>query len=114
MQHAADFETIDRHIEDLQAKIENCRQAMILSRAAIFGAAALLALVLIVVTSYRTPTVVFSAVATMIGGVVWLGASKSSLQDAHDELATLDATKNRMIDQVAADNGWRDITPTVH
>ncbi len=111
---AADFEAIDRQIEDVQHKVETCRQAMTLSRVAIIGAAVVFTLVLTIAGSYRTPSVVFSAVAVMIGGTVWLGASKSSLAEAEDELAALDVTKNRMIDKVAAENGWRDLTSTRH
>ncbi len=111
---AAEFETIDRQIEDLQARVDGCRQAMILSRAAMIAALITLGLVLTVAGTFRTPTVVFSAVAAIIGGLVWLGASRSSLQEAADELAALDAVKNRMIDKVATENGWRDMTPTVH
>ena len=50
----------------------------------------------------------------IIGGTVWLGASRTSLEETRDQLATLEATKNRMIDRVAAANGWRDMTSTVH
>ena len=114
MRIAADFDAIDRQIEELQIKLDGYRQAMTLSRAAVVGAMLVLALVLTIAGSYRTPIVVFSAFAVMIGGTVWLGASKSSMQETRDALSALDATKNRMIDQVAAENGWRDLTPTVH
>ena len=114
MRHATDFDEIDRRIEELQARVDGCRQAMTLSRAAIVAAALVIALVMTFAGSYRTPTVVFSAFAMMIGGTVWLGASKTSLEEARDRLATLEATKNRMIDRVAAENGWRDMTSTVH
>ena len=114
MRQAADFDEIDQQIEELQAKLDGCRQAMVLSRAAIVVAGSVIALVSTFVGSYRTPMVVFSAFAAMIGGTVWLGASKTSLEEARDRLATLEATKNRMIDRVAAENGWRDMTSTVH
>ena len=114
MRTAADFETIDRQIEEMQARLDGCRQAMTLSRAGIIGAIVILTAVLTIAGSYRTPIVVFSAFAMMIGGTVWLGASKTSMQEVQDQLATLEATKNRMIDRVAAENGWRDMTTTVH
>ena len=114
MRMATDFDAIDRQIEELQAKLDGCRQAMTLSRVAIGGAVLVIALVLTVAGSYRTPTVVFSAIASMIGGTVWYGASRSSLEEAREQMTTLEATKNRMIDRVAAENGWRDMTTTVH
>ena len=110
----AEFEAIDRRIEALQDRLADCRQGMALSRAAIVVSVVVLALVMTVATSYRTPVVVFSAFAALIGGTVWLGASRTSLGEATDELASLDAVKNRMIDEVAVRNGWRDLTPTVH
>ena len=110
----ADFDEIDRQIEEAQARLDGCRQAMLLSRAAMIVAALVLALAVTVAGSYRTPTVVFSAFAVLLGSTVWLGASRSSRDDAADALATLEAAKNRKIDEVAAANGWRDLTPTVH
>ncbi len=109
-----DFEAIDRRIEARQERLESCRQGMALSRAAVAVSLGVLVLVLTLATSYRTPTVVFSAFAALVGGTVWLGASRTSLRETLDELADLDAEKSRMIDRVAARNGWRDMTPTVH
>ena len=111
---AADFDAIDRKIEALQETLDGYRQGMALSRAAVVVSLLVLALVLTVATAYRTPVVVFSAFAALVGGTVWLGASRTSLREVSDELADLDAVKNRMIDEVAARNGWRDMTPTVH
>ena len=110
----AQFETIDRQIEALQERLENCRQAMALSRAAGLVSLLTLALVLTVAGGWRTPAVVFSAIAGAIGGTVWLGASRTSRDETAEKLAALDRTKAHMIDEVAARNGWRDLTPTVH
>jgi hypothetical protein len=111
---AAELDAIETQIEDLQHELESCRKAMLVSRIAIVGGALVLAAVLTVAGAYRTPAIVFSAFAATIGGIIWLGASKSSSDEKRDALATLDAAKNRMIDRVAAENGWRDMTPTVH
>lgn len=108
------FDDIDRQIENLLEHQERCRKAMLASKLAMLGAFATLAIVLTVAGGWRTPPVVFGAIAAMIGGLVWLGASKSSNDEIADELATLDAHKSEMIDRVAERNGWRDMTPTVH
>ena len=110
----AEFETIDRQIEDLQERLDTCRQAMAVSRAVVVAALAVLAVVLTVAGSWRTPEVVFSAIAAAIGGTVWLGASRTSRDETAEKLEALDRTKARLIDDVAARNGWRDLTPTVH
>ena len=114
MANEAEFDTIDRQIEALQERLDSCRQAMALSRAAVLIALVTLALVLTVAGNWRTPTVVFSAIAGAIGGTVWLGASRTSRDENAEKLAALDRTKALMIDEVAARNGWRDLTPTVH
>ncbi len=110
----SEFDTIDRQIELLQERLDACRQAMALSRAAVVVAVGTLVLVLTVAGAWRTPAVVFTAIAAAIGGTVWLGASRTSRDETEAELAALDRTKARLIDEVAARNGWRDLTPTVH
>lgn len=109
-----EFDAIDGEIEALQERLESCRQAMALSRAAVVVSLLTLALVLTVAGNWRTPAVVFSAIAASIGGTVWLGASRTSRDEIGEKLAALDRTKARLIDEVAARNGWRDLTPTVH
>ncbi len=114
MASETEFDTIDRQIEGLQERLESCRQAMALSRAAVIVSLLTLAVVLTVAGSWRTPAVVFSAIAGAIGGTIWLGASRTSRDETEEKLAALDRTKARLIDEVAARNGWRDMTPTLH
>ena len=87
---------------------------MAVCRAVVCVATLAFVLVLTVATSFRTPVVVFSAIAAMMGGTVWLGANRSTLQEAAARLSALDATKERMIDAVAAQNGWSTLVPTAH
>lgn len=108
------FEQIELQIETLQERLDTCRQAMTLSRAAIYGGALVLLLVLTVAGSYRTPPVVFGAITAVLGGTVWFGANTSSRADVESQLADAEAAKARLFDEVAARNGWPDMTPTVH
>jgi hypothetical protein len=87
---------------------------MVVSRAAIYAGGAVLSLVLTVAPAYRTPTAVIGAITAVIGGTVWLGANGSSRAEAQAELAAAEAIKTQMFDEVAARNGWRELTPTVH
>ncbi len=64
--------------------------------------------------SYRTAPVILGAVTAMIGGTVWSGASRSSREEVRGRLAAAEDVKSKLIDEVAARNGWRDLTPTVH
>lgn len=114
MASETEFDGIDGQIEALQERLDGCRQAMALSRAAIVVSILTIGLVLTVAGNWRTPAVVFSAIAAAIGGTVWLGASRSSRDETAEKLAALDRAKAQMIDEVAARNGWRDLTPTLH
>lgn len=108
------FADLDRRIEDVEVRLDTCVQAERLSRAAIIVGLAVLVLVMTLATTYRTPIIVFGALTAVLGGMVWLGANRSTRMELEEERATLDARKAGLIDQVAARNGWRDLTPTVH
>ncbi len=108
------FEEIDRRIEILQDKLEGCRQALLLARAAIWGGGFVLVLILTIAGTYRTPTVVAGAIAALLGGTVWFGSNVATREETEAELADAEAAKARLFDEVAARNGWRDLTPSVH
>ena len=109
----AAFEALDVEIAELDSELEACRRGAIVARAAfVLGGLALLSS--LVLPALRTPTVAFAAVAAMIGGVVWIGASKTSREQLDARLAEVHARKAALFDRVAAANGWRDITPTIH
>ena len=114
MAQEARFEEIDRQIEALHERLDSCRQALVLSRAAIWIGGIVLVLVLTVAGSYRTPAIVFGAITAVLGGTVWFGANTSSRGDVEDEIAAAEARKARLFDEVAARNGWVDMTPSVH
>lgn len=108
------FDEIERKIEALQERLDSCRQAIALSRGAIYIGGIVLALVLTVAGAYRTPAIVFGAFTALLGGTVWFGANKSSREDVESQLADAEAVKARLFDEVAARNGWPDMTPTIH
>ena len=110
----ARLDAIDLQIEDLRGELDGCRQSIALSRAAVWLGGIVLALVFTLVGSYRTAPVIFGAITVTLGGLVWLGASRSSREEARARLADAEALKSRLIDEVAARNGWPDMTPTVH
>ena len=109
----AAFDGIDAEIADLVEARAGCRRAVVASRAAVIGGALALALSLPIV-ALRTPTIALAALTAMIGGMVWAGASKSSGEELDARLAQAETRKAALIDRIAAANGWRDVTPTVH
>ncbi len=110
----AQLDALDQRIEELREVLEGCRRAILVSRAAVLLGIAALALVFTLAGPYRTATVVFGAMTAVVGGTVWSGASRSSRDEARAALDAAEARKSRMIDEVAARNGWRDPTPSVH
>ncbi len=110
----AQLDEADRRIEALRDALESCRQAILLGRAAMWLGGIALVLVFTVAGAYRTAPVVLGAITAIIGGTVWSGASRSSRDEIGAALAAMEARKSQLIDRVAARNGWRDLTPTVH
>ncbi len=110
----AQFEQIDQEIEALNDDLESCRRAILGSRAAIWTGAAVIVLGLFVLRPLQSPTILFGALAAVIGGIVWFGANKSSLADLEQRRAALEMRKASLFDAVAARNGWRDLTSTIH
>ncbi len=110
----AQLDEAERRIEALRDVLEGCGRAILLSRAAVLLGGATLAVVFTVAGSYRTAPVVFGAITVIIGGTVWSGASRTSRDEARASLATAEAGKSRLIDEVAARNGWRDAPPGSH
>ena len=110
----AQFDQIDQEIEALNDDLESCRRAILGSRAAIWLGAIVIVLGLFFVRALQTPTILFGAIAATIGGTVWFGANTSTRADLEQRLAALETRKATLFDAVAARNGWRDMTSTIH
>ena len=109
----AAFEAVDAEIADLLDERAGCRRAILASRVAVIGGTLVLVLSFWV-RALGAPTTLIAALTAMIGGTVWGGASKSSGEEIDARLADAEARKAALIDRVAAANGWRDLTSTVH
>ena len=107
------FEALDAEIADLLDARAGCRRAIVASRVALIGGAAVLVLS-VWLRALSAPTMLIAALTAMLGGTVWAGASKSSGEEIDARLADAEARKGALIDRVAAANGWRDPTPTMH
>lgn len=108
------FDELEREIDDLRDRLDHCRQAIILSRAAIWLGVATLVIVFVAASGYRTAPVVFGALTAIIGGIVWAGATGSSRNELESQLAEATTRQSALFDDIAARNGWRDLTPTIH
>lgn len=110
----AQFDAIEQEIEAIQDGLETCRRAIVASRAAIWLGGLTIVLALTVISALLTPIVLFAAITAMIGGTVWFGANKSTREELQSRLASVNQRKAQLFDVVAARNGWRDMTSTIH
>lgn len=110
----AEFDAIEQEIDALQDELDTCRRAIVVSRAAIWLGLLTIVLGLTVVAALRTPTIFLGAIAAVIGGIVWFGANTSTREELEGRLAAVNARKSRLFDEVAARNGWHDMTATIH
>lgn len=110
----AQFDRIEQETEALRDHLATCIRGILLSRIALWGGLLVLLAAFTILPSLATPTIVFGAIAASIGGVVWYGANKSTRDDLQARLVEIDSRKAGLFDQVAARNGWRDLTPTIH
>lgn len=108
MGEGAELDAVDPHreiarlegeIEQLAAKIENCRKFTLASRTAIaVGAIVLLA---VVFGAIRFDAVVMgAAVAALLGGIVLLGSNRSTAKEAAAQLAAAEASRAALIDRI--------------
>ena len=73
---------IEERIENLRDAIESCRKGMLVSRAAIFVGGLLLIAELLGLFGPVNLLVALSSLTAIIGGIVWLGANKTSREQA--------------------------------
>jgi hypothetical protein len=109
------IDATDALLEELYGEIQTCRQAMILSRAAIGLGFATALIVFTIAPAYDTAPIVLGAFTAIIGGLVWLGANKSTREELDSKRIALEAQKAELFDHIAARNGWTGSTvQTVH
>jgi hypothetical protein len=87
---------LEARIDDLAARIENCRKFVIAARAAmVFGVLVLVALVLGVIRF--NPIAMVAAIAALLGGIVLSGSNASTQKQAEAELAAAEARRAEAI-----------------
>ena len=94
------IDDLEERIEHLRARIEKYRKAMILSRAATVAGAVTFVLVATILPSDQSVLLGVLAFTGIIGGFVWLGANKSSKQEAEVVLRRTEAERAEIIDDI--------------
>ena len=90
---------LEEHIEELAAKIENCRKFILASRIATGGGGIVLAAMLLGAIRFD-PGAMAAAVAALLGGIVVWGSNGSTAKEAAKELATAEADRAALIEKI--------------
>lgn len=90
---------LEAQIEDLAARIENCRKFILAGRVAVAGSAILLAAMLFGAIRFD-PAVMAGAVAAALGGIVVAGSNGSTAKEAANELAAAEADRTALIGKI--------------
>jgi hypothetical protein len=94
-----EIERLEEKIEQLAARVENCRKFMLASRIAIVGGAVVLAALLFGVIRFD-PTMMAGAAAALLGGIVMFGSNSSTAKEAAAEMAAAEAARADLIAQL--------------
>jgi hypothetical protein len=101
-----EIEQIEDRIDTLRTLIQNCRKAITVSRFAV-GAGAVGFVATLGGALRPDATLLVFAIAAMVGGIVWLGANKSSLRHAIGEMHAKELVRADLIDLLP----WQTIEP---
>jgi hypothetical protein len=91
-----EIERLETKIEELAARVENCRKFMLASRIAITGGAIVLVALLFGVIRFD-PTMMAGGAAALLGGIVMFGSNSSTAKEAEAELAAAEAVRADLI-----------------
>ncbi len=83
---------LEAHIEELTAKIENCRKFILASRIITWGGGIVFAAMLLGAIRLDPPTMT-AAVAALLGGIVVWGSNRSTAKEAMKELGVAEADR---------------------
>jgi hypothetical protein len=90
---------LEERIEDLAAKIENCRKFILASRIAV--AASILVFAGMLFGAIRfDPATLAAAVAALLGGIAVWGSNGSTTKEAVKQLAEADAERSALIEKL--------------
>jgi hypothetical protein len=91
--------SLEGQIEELSAKIENCRKFILASRIATLGGGIVLGAMLLGAIRFD-PGTMAGAVAALLGGIVVWGSNSSTAKEAASELAAAEADRVALIETI--------------
>jgi hypothetical protein len=90
---------LEEHIEELAAKIENCRKFILAARIAMAGSGIVLAALLVGAIRFDLGAMA-AAVAAFLGSIVLWGSNGSTAKEAAKELAAAEADRAALIETI--------------
>jgi hypothetical protein len=87
---------LEARIEELEAKLENCRKVSLAARIAVGAGVAIFCAALAGVIVFDIATVLAS-IAAVMGGLVLLGSNRSTADETSGEMARLEAQRAALI-----------------
>jgi hypothetical protein len=90
---------LEAQIEELAARIENCRKFILAGRVAMAGGGIVLAAMLFGAIRLD-PTIMVAAAAALLGGIVAAGSNASTAKEAAHEMAEAEANRAALIGQI--------------
>jgi hypothetical protein len=87
---------LEAQIEALSARIENCRKFILAGRIAVAGGGILLAALFLGIIRFD-PTLMLTAFAALLGGIVVWGSNGSTAKEAAGEMASVEADRAALI-----------------
>jgi len=87
---------LEAQIETLSTRIESCRKFILAARIAVAGGTILLAVLLLGLIRFD-PTLMLTAFAALLGGIVVWGSNGSTAKEAAAELAKAETNRRALI-----------------
>jgi len=92
----AEIERLEERIEQLAARIENCRRVMLVARVAV-ALGGLLAAALLTGLLHAAPALLILAIAAVLGGIVLLGSNSSTASEAREQMEEAELQRDEWI-----------------
>jgi hypothetical protein len=90
---------LEAQIDELVARIENCRKFILTGRIAVMGGGGVLIAMLVGAIRFD-PSVIALAVTAVLGGTVAAGSNRSTAKEAAHELGTAETKRKALIEQI--------------
>src|SRR6266849_7343172 len=97
--HRDEIVQLEAQIDELAARIENCRKFILAGRIAVAGGGLVLIAMLVGAIQFD-PSIMGVAIAAVLAGIVAAGSNRSTAIEATHELTAAEAKRTALIEQI--------------